>query len=40
VEKIIINMVDSNRDMQDIVVRVSDPWDADSEEDRGVIPYV
>ena len=40
VEKIIINMVDSNRGMQDIVVRVSGPWDADSEEDRGVIPFV
>jgi len=34
VEKIVINMVDSNRGMRDTVVWVSDQWDVDSEDER------
>ena len=37
-KKIIVNMVDSDRDMWDTVVRVSDPCDADSREELGVVP--
>ena len=34
VEKIVVNMVDSNRGMRDTVVQVSGPWDDDLEEER------
>ena len=39
-EKIIANMVDSDRGMRDTMVRVSGPWDADLEDERGAIPIV
>ena len=40
VEKIIVNMVNSDRGMQDTVTRVFGPWDADSEEECKVISVV
>jgi len=40
VEKIIVNMADSDCGMRDTVVRVSGPWDANSKEEGGVIPVV
>ena len=39
-EKIIVNMVESDCGMREIVVRVSDPWVADLEEEHRVIPVV
>jgi len=38
VEKVIVNMVDIDCDMQDIVVRVTGSWEADSEDERGAVP--
>ena len=37
-EKIIINMVDSDHGMRDTVVRVTDPWEAESKDEHGAIP--
>ena len=34
VEKIIVNMVNSDHGMRDSVIRVSGPWDAESEDER------
>ena len=33
-------MVDSDRGMRDTVVRVSGPWDTDSEKESGAVPVV
>ena len=38
VEKIIINMVNSDHHMQDTVVRVTGPWDAELEDECGAVP--
>ena len=40
VEKVIINMVNSDHGMRDTMVQMSGPWDADSEDDRGAVPVV
>jgi len=40
VEKIIINIVDSDHDMWDIVDRVIGSWDAKSDDEPGAIPVV
>ena len=40
VEKIIINTVDNDHDMQDTVVLVTGPWEAESEDERGAIPVI
>ena len=39
-EKITVNIVHSDHDMRDTVVRVTGPWAAESENDRGIIPIV
>ena len=39
-EKIIINMVDSNHDMWDTLVRVSGPWKVEPDDERGAILIV
>jgi len=39
-EKIIGNMADNDHDMRDTVIRVCGSWDADSEDERGVILVV
>ena len=36
-EKIIINIVDSDHGMQDTVIQVTGPWEAESEDERGAI---
>ena len=36
-DKLIVNMVDSDHDMRETVVRVTGPWEARSESDRGTI---
>ena len=33
-------MVDSDHGMQDIVIRVTGPWDTELEDERGAIPIV
>ena len=40
VEKIIVNMLDINHGMRDIVVRVTGPWEAESEDEREAISVV
>ena len=40
VEKIIINMVDSDHDMRDTVVQVIGPWEAELEDEHGAIPII
>ena len=40
VEKIIINMVDSEYGMRDIMIWVTGLWEAESENERGAIPIV
>ena len=37
-EKLIVNMGDSDHGMRDTVVRVSGPWEAESEEECEAIP--
>ena len=38
VEKIIVNMVNSDHGMQDTVVRVTGLWEAESENECGAVP--
>ena len=37
-EKIIVDIMDSDHGMRDTVVRVTDPWEAESDGERGSIP--
>ena len=37
-EKLIMNMVDNNHNMRDTVIRVSGPWEAELEKERGASP--
>ena len=37
-EIIIVNMVDSDHGMRDTVDHVSSPWEAESVDERGVVP--
>jgi len=38
IEKIIINIVDSDHGIQDAVVQVTGPWETESEDECGAIP--
>jgi len=40
VEKITVNMVDNDHGMQDTIVRVTSPGEAESENECGVIPII
>ena len=37
-KKLIMNMVDNNHNMRDTVIRVSGPWEAELEKERGANP--
>ena len=40
VEKIIVNLIDSDHGMQNTIIRVTNPWEAELENERGAILVV